>query len=75
MYKIIFPIAFNKAEAFTFIEALSPCPTQFGRRNKADSSVQMLKALMQDCITREQAKGMDKDLLKTKIITGEFNHE
>jgi 2-oxoglutarate ferredoxin oxidoreductase subunit beta len=62
-------------EAFTFIEALSPCPTQFGRRNKADSSVQMLKALMQDCITRDEAKGMDRDLLKTKIITGEFNHE
>ncbi|MFA5904449.1 MAG: thiamine pyrophosphate-dependent enzyme [Desulfobacula sp.] len=62
-------------EAFTFIEALSPCPTQFGRRNRADSSVQMLKALMQDCVTREQASNMDRAVLKTKIITGEFNHE
>lgn len=62
-------------ETFTFIEALSPCPTQYGRRNRADSSVQMLKSLMQDCITREEAAGMDKAVLKTKIITGEFSHE
>jgi len=60
---------------FTFIEALSPCPTQYGRRNQADSSVQMLKALMQDCITRQEALTMDKASLKSKIITGEFKNE
>lgn len=62
-------------ESFTFIEALSPCPTQYGRRNRADTSVQMLKALAQNCISREQASNMDKKTLKTRITTGEFTNE
>jgi 2-oxoglutarate ferredoxin oxidoreductase subunit beta len=81
-YSVTQPLALMAAvkralgtDAFTFIEALSPCPTQFGRRNRADSAVQMMRNLMQTCITREEAAGMDKALLKTRIVTGEFNHE
>ena len=81
-YSVTQPLALMAAikkalgiEAFTFIEALSPCPTQFGRRNQTDSPVQMLKALMQNCITKEEAAGMDKATLKTKIVTGEFSNE
>ena len=59
--------------AFTFIEVLSPCPTQFGRRNRYDSPPDMLKALMESCISREDAEQLDKEDLKDKIITGEFN--
>jgi 2-oxoglutarate ferredoxin oxidoreductase subunit beta len=62
-------------EAFTFIEALSPCPTQFGRRNQFDSPVQMLKELKERCVTQEKAARLTPAALQDKIITGEFIHE
>ena len=58
---------------FTFIEVLSPCHTQFGRRNRYDSPADMLKALMESCISKEEAEYLTKEELKNKIITGEFN--
>jgi len=60
---------------FTFIEVLSPCPTQFGRRNRYDSSADMLKNLMERCISREEADNFSDDELKDKIVTGEFMNE
>ena len=60
---------------FTFIEVLSPCPTQFGRRNRFDSPADMLKILMDRCITREEAAILSENELKDKIITGEFSNE
>jgi len=60
---------------FTFIEALSPCPTQFGRRNRYDSPADMLKNLMERCISREEADNFSDDELKDKIVTGEFTNE
>jgi 2-oxoglutarate ferredoxin oxidoreductase subunit beta len=81
-YSVTQPLALMAAikkalriEAFTFIEALSPCPTQFGRRNRYDTPVHMLKTLMQNCITKEEAAGLDKAALKDKIVTGEFRNE
>jgi len=60
---------------FTFIEVLSPCPTQFGRRNRFDSPADMLKILMDRCITTEEAATLSENELKDKIITGEFSNE
>jgi len=59
---------------FTFIEVLSPCPTQFGRRNRFDSPADMLKLLMERCITREEAVALSENELRDKIITGEFSN-
>ena len=61
--------------AFTFLDVLSPCPTQFGRRNKMDSATDMLKVLMERCISREEASRMGKDALADKIVTGEFSND
>jgi 2-oxoglutarate ferredoxin oxidoreductase subunit beta len=61
--------------SFAFIDALSPCPTQFGRRNRYDSPVDMLRVLMESCISREEASKMSKEDLEQKIITGEFSNE
>jgi len=58
---------------FTFIEVLSPCPTQFGRRNRYDSPVDMVKMLMESCISREEAEQLTTEELRDKIITGEFS--
>jgi len=60
---------------FTFIEVLSPCPTQFGRRNRYDSPADMLKTLAERCISREEADHFSENELKDKIITGEFRNE
>ena len=57
---------------FSFIEVLSPCPTQFGRRNELDTAVDMFKFLMEKCISKEDAECLEPEELKDKIITGEF---
>lgn len=64
-----------RIHGFTFIEVLSPCPTQFGRRNRYDSPADMLKNLMERCISREEADNFSDDELKDKIVTGEFSNE
>jgi 2-oxoglutarate ferredoxin oxidoreductase subunit beta len=61
-------------EGFSFIEVLSPCPTQFGRRNQYDAPVDMLKMLMENCISKEQAEALAPEQLTDKIITGEFTN-
>lgn len=64
-----------KIAGFTFIEVLSPCPTQFGRRNRYDSPADMLKTLKERCILKEDARNLSKDELVNKIVTGEFTIE
>ncbi len=61
-------------KGFTFVEVLSPCPTQFGRRNRYDSPTDMLKALMESCIPVEEVERLSGEALKDKIVTGEFIH-
>jgi 2-oxoglutarate ferredoxin oxidoreductase subunit beta len=57
---------------FSFIEVLSPCPTQFGRRNRLDKPRDMILDLRSRCITKEEAAGLSPEELAGKIITGEF---
>jgi len=63
-----------QSNGFCFIEVLSPCPTQFGRRNQLDTPVAMVKDLMEKCITKKKAKKLSPEELKGKIITGEFTN-
>lgn len=79
-YSVTQPLSLVKAikkslniMAFTFIEVLSPCPTQFGRRNRYDSPVDMVKRLLDGCISKEEAERLTKEELRDKIITGEFS--
>ena len=62
-------------EGFSFVEALTPCPTQFGRRNELDRPADMLKSLMDRCIMKEDAENLSPEELEDKIITGEFTNE
>jgi len=57
---------------FTFVEAMSMCPTQFGRRNRLDTPAELLKFLKDKYISKKQAEGLSPEDLKDKIITGEF---
>jgi len=61
-------------KGFTFVEVLSPCPTQFGRRNRYDAATDMLKTLMESCIPVEEVERLSAEALKDKIVTGEFIH-
>jgi 2-oxoglutarate ferredoxin oxidoreductase subunit beta len=57
---------------FSFVDVLSPCPTQFGRRNALRSPYEMLASLKNTCISVEKAKSMNPDELKGRILVGEF---
>jgi 2-oxoglutarate ferredoxin oxidoreductase subunit beta len=57
---------------FSFIDVLSPCPTQFGRRNLFDRPEEMIQDLIRRCILEEEAKGLTQEELAERIITGEF---
>jgi 2-oxoglutarate ferredoxin oxidoreductase subunit beta len=59
-------------KGFTFVEVLSPCPTQFGRRNQYDAPTDMLKSLMESCIPVEEVERLSGEALRNKIVTGEF---
>jgi 2-oxoglutarate/2-oxoacid ferredoxin oxidoreductase subunit beta len=57
---------------FSFLEVLSPCPTQYGRRNRLDKPETMIRDLMERCLPEEEAEGMSEEELAEKIITGEI---
>jgi 2-oxoglutarate ferredoxin oxidoreductase subunit beta len=57
---------------FSFIEVLSPCPTQFGRRNRIDRPEEMIQDLIRRCILKEEAERLTPEELEGKILTGEF---
>ena len=57
---------------FSFIEALSPCPTQYGRRNRQDRAEDMIQELIRRCILEEESQGLTEEERAERIITGEF---
>ncbi len=59
-------------KGFSFIEVLSPCPTQFGRRNEMETPAELIKFILQRCIAREDAEKLAPEEWGDKIITGEF---
>lgn len=59
-------------KGFSFIEAMSICPTYYGRRNKKGSPADMLKWLKDNSIDINKAAKMKPEELGGKIIIGEF---
>jgi 2-oxoglutarate ferredoxin oxidoreductase subunit beta len=57
---------------FSFIEVLSHCPTQFGRRNRYAEPAEMMAYLMDHCVTVKKAETMSQEKLEKMIVTGEF---
>ncbi|MEO0084489.1 MAG: thiamine pyrophosphate-dependent enzyme [candidate division WOR-3 bacterium] len=57
---------------FSFIDVISPCPTQFGRRNKKSTLYEMLNDLKSRAIRYETAKKLPREELVNKIIIGEY---
>jgi 2-oxoglutarate ferredoxin oxidoreductase subunit beta len=59
-------------KGFGFVEVLSPCPTQYGRRNENPTPIGMLRALKENCVTQRRAQGMTAEELVGKTTIGEF---
>jgi len=59
-----------RKKGFSVVEALSPCPTAFGRKNRMPTGVHMLKWLKDNSVSKKKADSMLKEDLKGKIITG-----
>jgi len=57
-------------KGLSVIEAMSPCPTVFGRRNKFKNPVEMYEELREDSVPVKKAATMSEEELDGKIVTG-----
>ncbi len=57
---------------FSLIEAVTDCPTVYGRRNRMPSPVDFMEFYKKNSISQEKAAKMTKEELEGKIITGIF---
>lgn len=63
-----------QTQGFSFVEALTPCPVQFGRRNQVDTPADMFRFLMDKCIKKEDAEALSFEGATNRIVTGEFTN-
>jgi 2-oxoglutarate ferredoxin oxidoreductase subunit beta len=61
-----------KIKGFRFIEAVSQCPTAFGRRAGFKNAGEIVKWFKENAITVKQAEGLSEEALAGKIVVGEF---
>ena len=59
-------------KGFGFVEVLSSCPTQYGRRNALGTPVEMLHHFKETCVTVKRAERMSEEELQGKTIIGEL---
>jgi len=59
-------------KGFSFVEALTTCPTQFGRRNKVADPVKMIHRIKDMTIPIEKARTMNEEELEGKFPIGVF---
>jgi len=61
-----------RTKGFTFVEAVSPCPTQFGRRNALADVARLYDTVDSLCVTQEEADAMDEKERQAHFVVGEF---
>ncbi|MCK4478013.1 2-oxoacid:ferredoxin oxidoreductase subunit beta [Candidatus Bathyarchaeota archaeon] len=59
-------------KGFSFVEAISQCPTAYGRRVGFKNAGEMLLWLKKQSITVEEAEKLTEKELEEKIVVGEF---
>jgi len=62
-------------KGFSFIEIMSQCPTQYGKRNRIGNGVEMMKWFKENSIRKDRTAGASEEELKGKFILGEFVDE
>jgi 2-oxoglutarate ferredoxin oxidoreductase subunit beta len=59
-------------KGFSVVEAITPCPTYFGRKNKVGSAVDMLNWFKEKAVNVKAAAVMTQDKLEGKFMIGEL---
>jgi len=59
-------------KGFAFIEAVSPCPTAFGRRAGFKDAAEMMRWFRENSVPLEEATKMSEKELVKKIVVGEY---
>lgn len=59
---------------FSVIEAMSQCPTYYGRKNKQRTPVDSLRWQKEAVVPVAKAREMKAEELKGKLVTGELHH-
>ena len=59
-------------KGFAFVEVLSQCPVEFGRKTGMGNAVQMLEWYKTKSVTLARAKDMSPEELRDRILVGEF---
>ena len=62
-------------KGFSFVEAVVPCPTEFGRRNRMNSAVKMLDDARTRSISKTKADKLSTEELVGKIVTGVLHED
>ena len=57
---------------FAFVEVLSPCPTQWGRRNALADPPALLQRFRTLCVPKDRAAKMAAEELAGKVVVGRF---
>lgn len=61
-----------KHRGFSFIDALSTCPVQFGRMNNLRTPAEMIRWLRKNSISKGESDSLPKEELKNRWVIGEF---
>lgn len=59
-------------DGFSVVEAMTPCPTYYGRKNKLGGAVELLTMLKENAVNIKAASALSEDKLKDKFLIGEF---
>jgi 2-oxoglutarate ferredoxin oxidoreductase subunit beta len=60
-------------EGFSVVEAITQCPTYFGRKNKIGGAVEMLNWIKDGTVNAKAAAALPPEKVKGKILIGEFH--
>jgi len=61
-----------KKHGFTFIEVLSPCPEQYGRRNKMPKPMDSMVWFREKSVIRHRIDPLKAEITPNEIVVGEF---
>lgn len=61
-----------KKKGFSFVEAIAPCPTHYGRLNNMKSAPEMIHSIKNLSLSIKQAAEMSEEELEGKYVLGKF---
>ncbi|RPJ40718.1 MAG: hypothetical protein EHM27_07520, partial [Deltaproteobacteria bacterium] len=59
-------------KGFSFIEVITQCPVQFGKKTGSGSAVQMMREYQENSVPAKEAEKLSAEELQGKIVVGEF---